>query len=34
MYERAYAATAALYYQGQPDFGDILGRIKDNFERL
>jgi hypothetical protein len=34
LYERAYAGTAALYYQGQPDFGDILGRIKDNFERL
>jgi hypothetical protein len=28
------AGTAALYYQGQPDFSDILGRIRDHFGRI
>lgn len=34
LYERAYAGTAALYYQEQPEFGEILSRIKNNFSRL
>ena len=34
LYERAYADTRALYYRGQPAFGDILSRIAENAARL
>jgi Nucleotidyl transferase AbiEii toxin, Type IV TA system len=29
-----FSKTANLYYRGQPDFEDILQRIKDNIDRL
>ncbi len=31
---KRYQATAALYYKGQPDFDELLKRIKDNVHRL
>lgn len=34
LYEAAYAATSALYYQGQPPFADILARIQEHAPRL
>jgi hypothetical protein len=33
-FARAYAATAALYYRGQPGLDVILGRIRDFADRL
>jgi hypothetical protein len=31
---KRYQATAALYYRGQPDFDELLKRIKDNIHKL
>jgi len=31
---KRYKETAALYYNGQPDFNALLDRIKANIERL
>jgi len=33
-FARAYAATSALYYRGQPNLDDILGRIQEYADRL
>ena len=33
-FARAYAATSALYYRGQPSLDDILGRIQKYADRL
>ena len=33
-FERRYKDTAALYYNSQPPFGQLLERIKENIERL
>jgi len=33
-FARAYAATSALYYRGQPRLADILGRIQKYADRL
>ena len=33
-FARAYAATSALYYHGQPSLDDILGRIQEYADRL
>jgi hypothetical protein len=33
-FTKRYEATKNLYYQGQPSFEEILGRIKDNLKRL
>jgi hypothetical protein len=33
-FRKRYEATAALYYNGQPDFDEIVGRIKININRL
>ncbi|NMN02906.1 MULTISPECIES: hypothetical protein [unclassified Novosphingobium] len=33
-FARAYAATSALYYSGQPSLDDILGRIQEYADRL
>lgn len=33
-FARAYAATSALYYRGQPSLDDILGRIQEYADRL
>jgi len=33
-FERAYEATRALYYRGQPPFGDILTKIREYAARL
>ena len=33
-FARAYAATSALYYRGQPSLDDILGRIREYEDRL
>ena len=33
-YEAAYASTSALYYNGQPQFSDLLARIQENAARL
>ncbi len=33
-FRRAYEQSAALYYQGQPPFEDVLGRIQANIGRL
>lgn len=29
-----YKSTAALYYQGQPEFDELLKRIADNINKL
>lgn len=29
-YERAYKSTQALYYRGQPDFAEVIQRIREN----
>ena len=33
-FARAYAATSALYYRGQPSLDDILRRIQEYADRL
>jgi len=33
-FEARYKATAALYYKGQPKFGDLLERIAQKIDRL
>ncbi len=33
-FKKRYRATSGLYYKGQPDFDDLLERIKKNIERL
>jgi hypothetical protein len=33
-YKARYVATASLYYKGQPDFEEVLKRIRDNVGRL
>ena len=33
-FRKRYIETAALYYQGQPDFDEILSRIKSYLDRL
>ncbi len=33
-FARAYAATAALYYRGQPSLDAILGKIREFADRL
>lgn len=34
LYEQEYKNTAALYYQGQPPFDEILGTLSKNLDRL
>jgi len=34
LFQRAYETTRALYYRGQPPFGDILARIVEHAARL
>ena len=33
-YRKRYESTASLYYNGQPVFGDILGKIRENIDLL
>jgi hypothetical protein len=33
-FRRRYEDTAALYYNGQPDFDELLSRIKEHLDRL
>jgi hypothetical protein len=33
-FARAYSATEALYYRGQPSFDAVLARIRDFADRL
>ncbi|WP_316748283.1 nucleotidyl transferase AbiEii/AbiGii toxin family protein [Pedobacter gandavensis] len=33
-YRRRYETTKALYYNGQPDFDEIMNRIRDNLAKL
>lgn len=33
-FRKRYLATASLYYKGQPDFEELLKRIKENVEKL
>ena len=33
-FKKRYESTAALYYNGQPDFDDLLNRIKENINKL
>lgn len=33
-FKERYTSTAALYYQGQPDFEDVLKRIAENLKEL
>ncbi|MCR5862348.1 hypothetical protein LRS05_09405 [Flavobacterium sp. J372] len=33
-FRKRYIATASLYYNGQPEFNDLLERIKSNIEKL
>ena len=33
-YRRRYERTAAIYYRGQPPFGELLARIKTYIDRL
>ena len=33
-YKKRYLDTAALYYKGQPEFKDLLNRIKDHINKL
>jgi predicted nucleotidyltransferase component of viral defense system len=33
-FRKRYIATTSLYYNGQPDFDDLLERIKENIEKL
>ena len=32
LFSQEFKKTKALYYQGQPDFNHILGRIQDSVE--
>ena len=34
LYKVEYAKTSGLYYAGMVPFADILGRIRENFDRL
>ncbi len=34
LFERAYQSTRALYYRGQPEFGELMQRIGDHAGRL
>ncbi len=33
-FKKRYQSTAALYYAGQPDFDEVMSRIKDNIHKL
>ena len=33
-FRQAYEQSAALYYQGQPLFDEVIGRIQANIQRL
>lgn len=33
-FRKRYESTAALYYNGQPDFDELLSRIKDYINKL
>lgn len=33
-FEARYQRTIKLYYKGQPKFGELLSRIKDNIDKL
>lgn len=33
-FKKRYQSTAALYYAGQPDFDEVMNRIKDNIHKL
>jgi len=33
-FQKRYKATSSLYYDGQPEFSDILGTIQENLDRL
>jgi hypothetical protein len=33
-FKKRYKSAASLYYNGQPEFGTLLERIKENIDRL